>query len=103
MCRYWPTKYFRCCDKKWGLKKGEEQHLYLDHCDEAYFSGKECANIPISNTSVFYIFRKKCEACQEKEENEALLLQQISQLQFSEKHGNYECIQVKDAFGGTEC
>jgi hypothetical protein len=103
MCQYWPTKYFHCCEKKRGLKKGEEKHLYLDHCDEAYFAGKECANIPISDTSVFYIFKKKCEACLEEDMKEAVLLHQIAEMQFSEKHGNEECLQQNDISGDAEC
>lgn len=84
------------------MKKGEEKHLYLEHCDEAWFAGKQCPNIQISDISIFYIFKKKCEACQEKEDNEELLLQQISQLQFSEKHENEECLQQNDVSRGME-
>jgi hypothetical protein len=88
MCNYWPTKYFRCCEKKWGLKKGEEKHLYLDQCEESFESGRECVNIPISKHSVFWIFKQKCEACKEEEAKESMLLKQISKMQFREKDEN---------------
>ena len=102
MCNYWPTKYFRCCEKKWGLKKGEEKHLFLDQCDESWESGKECTDIPISSHSVFWIFKTRCEGCKEEEAKNAALVQQISRMQFREKDEDEQSVLQKDCSGGTK-